>query len=63
MGLQNVGATCYMNAILQCFCNLKSFVNYFKYKIKPETLEKFKYSGKPNLSISFKYGKLMEINI
>ena len=31
IGLQNIGATCYMNATLQCFCNIQKFVNYFKF--------------------------------
>ena len=55
VGLKNVGATCYMNATLQCFCNLKKFVNYFKYKIKKELIKKFESSRKLNLTISFKY--------
>ena len=28
IGLQNIGATCYMNATLQCMTNLKQFTNY-----------------------------------
>ena len=31
IGLENIGATCYMNATLQCLCNILYFVNYFKY--------------------------------
>ena len=31
IGLQNIGATCYMNATLQCFCHIEKFVNFFKY--------------------------------
>ena len=35
VGLQNVGATCYMNSTLQCFSNIKSLRNYFlKHKSK-----------------------------
>ena len=41
VGLQNVGATCYMNSTLQCFSNVKSLRNYFlkhKPKIKGKKL-------------------------
>ena len=31
IGLRNIGATCYMNATLQCFCHIEKFVEYFKY--------------------------------
>ena len=31
IGLDNIGATCYMNATLQCLSNIKKFVDYFKY--------------------------------
>ena len=31
IGLQNIGATCYMNATLQCLCIIEKFVDYFKY--------------------------------
>ena len=31
IGLQNIGATCYMNATLQCFSHIEKFVNFFKY--------------------------------
>ena len=30
VGLQNVDTTCYMNATLQCLCNIKNIVDYFK---------------------------------
>ena len=30
IGLQNIGATCYMNATLQCFAHIKDFVKFFK---------------------------------
>ena len=53
IGLDNIGATCYMNATLQCFCNILPFVNYFKYdknliyRVKNDI-------GKKTLSSSFK---------
>jgi len=31
IGLDNIGATCYMNATLQCLCNIQKFVDYFKF--------------------------------
>ena len=31
VGLDNINATCYMNATLQCLCNIKPFIEYFKY--------------------------------
>ena len=31
IGLQNIGATCYMNSTLQCFSHIKKLVEYFKY--------------------------------
>ena len=31
IGLQNIGATCYMNATLQCFAHIEKFVNFLKY--------------------------------
>ena len=30
VGLNNIGATCYMNATLQCFCQIEDFVIFFK---------------------------------
>ena len=31
VGLNNIGAAVYMNAILQCFCQIEELVIYFKY--------------------------------
>ena len=31
IGLQNIGATCYMNATLQCFAHIEKFIYFFKY--------------------------------
>ena len=36
IGLDNIGATCYMNATLQCFCHIEKFVNFFKYSQQPK---------------------------
>ena len=51
IGLQNIGATCYMNATLQCFCHIERFVNYFKYNQNVINLVK---CNKNNLTASFK---------
>ena len=51
IGLQNIGATCYMNATLQCFCHIERFVNYFKYNHNVINLVK---SNKNNLTSSLK---------
>ena len=51
IGLENIGATCYMNATLQCLCNIQKFVDFFKYS--PHALSI--YNSSPNtLSHSFK---------
>ena len=34
LGLENIGATCYMNATLQCLCHIRSLKEYFKKKNK-----------------------------
>ena len=49
-GLQNIGATCYMNATLQCFAHIKSFVEFFKTDKNHITT----LSDKKTLSYSFK---------
>ncbi len=56
IGLQNVGATCYMNATIQCFGQIEKFTQYFKYYPNLKDLIK-KYKGRENkdsLSESFK---------
>ena len=47
IGLQNIGATCYMNSTLQCFCHIEKFVEFFKYtKILKNKKEKLSFSFK-----------------
>jgi ubiquitin C-terminal hydrolase len=56
IGLQNVGATCYMNATLQCFCQIQTLVDYFKYKpYVNDVIEKYRKNKKDCLTDSFKY--------
>ena len=51
IGLENIGATCYMNATLQCFSHIEKFVDFFKYKSQPLNI----YNSLPNsLTYSFK---------
>ena len=55
IGLQNVGTACYMNAILQCFCNILHFVDFFKFNSKAEeTINKYEEENKLCLTSSFK---------
>ena len=51
IGLNNIGATCYMNSTLQCFCHILKFVNFFKYDQQISSIEK---NNKNSLSYSFK---------
>ena len=53
MALENVGATCYMNATLQCLSNIKKFVEYFKYSKDLENIVKSD-TNKEKLSSAFK---------
>ena len=55
VGLDNIGATCYMNATLQCFCQIEEFALYFKYdKHINEVIEKYTKDKKDSLTASFK---------
>ena len=55
IGLDNIGATCYMNATLQCLCNIPKFVNYFKYNNHlREYVKSDLVIGNTKLSSSFK---------
>ena len=52
-GLINVGATFYMNAVLQCFSHIEGLVNFFKYnKYVDDVIERYK--GRNCLTKSFK---------
>ena len=55
VGLDNIGATCYMNAIIQCFGQIEKFVLFFKYdKRVNEVINKFTNEKKECLTTSFK---------
>ena len=55
IGLQNVGAIPYMNATLQCFCQIEELVNYFKYKHHVnEVIQKYDNINALCLTKSFK---------
>ena len=60
IGFENIGATCYMNATLQCICNIEKFVDYFKYskhlfKIVKEDIKKEKLCSQFKLIIEKLY--------
>ena len=42
IGLNNIGATCYMNATLQCFSNTNKLTEYFLNEYKYELIRKIK---------------------
>ena len=58
VGLSNIGATCYMNATLQCFCQIEEFSSYFKYN-KYINKVKLKYEGEKKLCLSSSFQKLI----
>ena len=51
-GLKNVGATCYMNATLQCLSQIEQLTNYFKYSDKIDYIIAKNETG---LTSSYKY--------
>ena len=55
VGLDNIGATCYMNATLQCLCQIEDFALYFKYNNHiNDVMEKYTRENKDCLTTSFK---------
>ena len=55
IGLANIGAYCYMNAILQCFSQIENLVFYFKNNPHiNNTIMKYKKNNKSSLTESFK---------
>ena len=56
IGLQSIGeAPIFMNAILQCFCQIEKLVNYIKYKPKiQDIIDNYKMKKRINLISSFK---------
>ena len=57
IGLQNIGATCYMNSTLQCFCHIKKLVEYFKYN---SNIIEFVNKDKENKSLTSSFKLLIE---
>ena len=55
IGLQNVGATCYMNPTLQCLCQIEKLVDHFKsYERISTIINDYELKGEDCLSTSFK---------
>ena len=54
IGLQNIGATCYMNSTLQCFSHIEKFVEFFKYNPQINDIVTKNKNNDKNLSVSFK---------
>ena len=62
IGLENIGATCYMNATLQCFAHIEKFINYFKYssQIKKSTnINNIVNSGQNDTNLLFPSFKIL----
>ena len=62
IGLQNIGATCYMNATLQCFAHIEKFVNFFKYNTqvnKSQNINDIVKSGENKTNLLFPSFKIL----
>ena len=62
IGLENLGQTCYMNSLLQCFSNLYPITKYFLNPKKKETIESniITMGDKNAASLSVAYRELIE---
>ena len=56
VGLTNIGATCYMNAVLQSFSNIKNLTNYL---LKNEVIQKIE-ENKESKILSYEYLQLIK---
>ena len=66
IGLQNIGATCYMNATLQCFAHIEKFVNFFKYNSqvnKSQNINDIVKSGENKTNLLFPSFKILIENL
>ena len=54
IGFENIGATCYMNATIQCLCNIKNLVEYFKYSNHLKKIVEEEDINKEKLCSAFK---------
>ena len=52
-GLENIGATCYMNATLQCFAHIQKFVDFFRKNEQVKEVINNKKVGTTNLTTAF----------
>ena len=59
IGLKNVGATCYMNATLQCLSQIENLCNYFKYNKRVNDIIQ-EYEMKNVLCLTKSYKNLIE---